>query len=241
MQVLDGAQLSNITLPIDPDGFMSLANPQANDPSFPGQFPSPIPTLNRVLRGGDLPTLGAINTGDITMIINSASPQAATAFKFASKAVKLLSFDGKNPIDVGNAVDQGLNKLLEVGGDILDKPDLKPLLDATNLVLGEIMEPIKKVLAFLSTLGPLPKLDVHMVSNRIATGKAVIFHKHTCLIHVNIGCRLHNSRQPHFQLRDISELPSRPHTISHRDIRRSIRFLHKPHTAAPNPQHKVRS
>jgi hypothetical protein len=107
-----------------------------------------------------------MNTGAITLLINSVNPDAAKAFNFASKAVKLLSFDGKNQIDPTNAVDQGLNKLLEVAGDALSqaKSDLKPLIDETNMVLGKIMQPVKKVLAFLATLGPLPKLDVHMVS-----------------------------------------------------------------------------
>jgi hypothetical protein len=145
---------------------MSLLNPQATDPANPGQFPSPIAAVNRVLRGGDFPTLTAMNTGAITLLINSVNPDAAKAFNFASKAVKLLSFDGKNQIDPTNAVDQGLNKLLEVAGDALSqaKSDLKPLIDETNMVLGKIMQPVKKVLAFLATLGPLPKLDIHMVS-----------------------------------------------------------------------------
>ncbi|KAH6700595.1 hypothetical protein BKA61DRAFT_705538 [Leptodontidium sp. MPI-SDFR-AT-0119] len=164
LQLLGGTELSNVTLPVDPSGFMSLLNPQATDPANPGQFPSPIAAVNRVLRGGDFPTLTAMNTGAITLLINSVDPDAAKAFNFASKAVKLLSFDGKNQIDPTNAVDQGLNKLLEVAGDALSqaKSDLKPLIDETNMVLGEIMQPVKKVLAFLATLGPLPKLDVHM-------------------------------------------------------------------------------
>lgn len=165
LQFLEGTDVSNVTLPVDPSGFMSLLNPQASDPANPGQFPSPIAAVNRVLRGGDFPTLTAINTEDITLIINSVNPDAAKAFKFAAKGVKLLSCDGKNLIDKSNAIDQGLNKLMEVGGDILSqaKSDLKPLLDGTNLVLGELMHDVKKVLAFLATLGPLPKLDIHIV------------------------------------------------------------------------------
>jgi hypothetical protein len=184
---------------------MSLLNPQANDPANPGQFPSPINAINRVLRGGNFPTLTAINTGDITLLINPVNPDAAKAFNFAAAGVRLLSCDGLNQLDPTKGVEEGLNKLLEIKGDILNQvaEDLKPLLEETNLVLGQLMQPIKNVLAFLSTLGPLPKLDVHIVSRRCFRRTISLF-----LVPNNIkGCRFHHSRQPDFRSRDVSCVP----------------------------------
>jgi hypothetical protein len=92
LEKLDPSQLASFKLRTDTAGFMSLLNPHADSD---GTFPSPIPTINRVLRGGDFPTLVAVNTGDITLLINSVNPNAVKAFHFAAKAVKLASLDGK--------------------------------------------------------------------------------------------------------------------------------------------------